>query len=84
MDAIAAAGGRAEAATVDVTDPAAVERLVAGVVARHGRLDILVSNAGIARDQLLHADEARRLGCGARDEPDGGLHAALRRRCGRC
>jgi 3-oxoacyl-[acyl-carrier protein] reductase len=50
---IVAAGGRAEAVTVDVTDPAAVDAAVAGVVARHGRLDILVNNAGIARDQLL-------------------------------
>jgi 3-oxoacyl-[acyl-carrier protein] reductase len=56
-DAIAAeltaAGRRAEAASLDVTDASAVERLPAAVVERHGRLDILVSNAGIARDQLL-------------------------------
>jgi 3-oxoacyl-[acyl-carrier protein] reductase len=51
--AIAATGGRAEAATLEVTDPASVESLVAGVLARHGRIDVLVSNAGIARDQLL-------------------------------
>jgi 3-oxoacyl-[acyl-carrier protein] reductase len=52
-EAIAAAGGRAEAHGVDVTDAAAVEALVADVVARHGRIDVLVSNAGIARDQLM-------------------------------
>src|SRR5690242_16336692 len=52
-DAIAAAGGRAEAIGVDVTDSAAVEQLPASIVQRHGRLDILVSNAGITRDQLL-------------------------------
>jgi len=46
-------GGRAEAISLDVTDAAAVEAAPAGVVARHGRLDILVSNAGITRDQLL-------------------------------
>ncbi len=51
--AISASGGRAEAATVDVTDPASVEALVAGVLERHGRIDVLVNNAGIARDQLL-------------------------------
>ncbi len=51
--AIAAAGGRAEAVGVDVTDRDALEALPPSVVARHGRLDILVSNAGIARDQLL-------------------------------
>ena len=36
------------AATLDVTDEAAVERAMAVVVARYGRLDILVNNAGIA------------------------------------
>ena len=46
-------GGRAEAVSLDVTDAAAVERLPAEIIERHGRLDIVVSNAGIARDQLL-------------------------------
>jgi 3-oxoacyl-[acyl-carrier protein] reductase len=50
---IVRAGGRAEAASVDVTDPAAVDAVVSGALARHGRIDILVNNAGIARDQLL-------------------------------
>jgi 3-oxoacyl-[acyl-carrier protein] reductase len=50
---IAAAGRRAEAVTLDVTDAEAVQRLPAGIVERHGRLDIVVSNAGITRDQLL-------------------------------
>lgn len=51
--AITGAGYRAEAVGVDVTDIAALEKLPAEIVARHGRLDIVVSNAGIARDQLL-------------------------------
>jgi 3-oxoacyl-[acyl-carrier protein] reductase len=51
--AIEAAGGRAEAASVDVTDTGAVESMVAGALERHGRIDILVNNAGIARDELL-------------------------------
>jgi 3-oxoacyl-[acyl-carrier protein] reductase len=46
-------GRRAEAVALDVTDAAAVERLPGLVVERHGRIDIIVSNAGIARDQLL-------------------------------
>jgi 3-oxoacyl-[acyl-carrier protein] reductase len=50
---IAAAGRRAEAVSLDVTDAEAVQRLPAGIVERHGRLDIVVSNAGITRDQLL-------------------------------
>ena len=51
--AIVAAGGKAEAASLDVTDPGTVERVVSGTLAKHGRIDILVNNAGIARDQLL-------------------------------
>jgi 3-oxoacyl-[acyl-carrier protein] reductase len=51
--AIAAGGGRAEAISLDVTDPAAVEAAPGAIVAKHGRLDILISNAGINRDQLL-------------------------------
>src|SRR5688572_21850707 len=42
---IAASGGRAEVLPVDVTDPAAVERAVAKVLAG-GPCDILVNNAG--------------------------------------
>ena len=45
---IAAAGGRAEGATLDVRDAAAVNALVTDVFARHGRLDYLFNNAGIA------------------------------------
>jgi 3-oxoacyl-[acyl-carrier protein] reductase len=52
-DEIRAAGGQAESHGVDVTDSAGVEVLVAGVIERHGRVDVLVSNAGIARDQLM-------------------------------
>jgi 3-oxoacyl-[acyl-carrier protein] reductase len=51
--AIGGAGGRAERVAVDVTDHAALERLPASIVERHGRLDIVISNAGITRDQLL-------------------------------
>ncbi len=46
-------GGKAEAASIDVTDRANVEQVMSGVLERLGRLDILVNNAGIARDQLL-------------------------------
>jgi 3-oxoacyl-[acyl-carrier protein] reductase len=52
-DEIRAGGGQAESHGVDVTDPAGVDALVAGVIERHGRVDVLVSNAGIARDQLM-------------------------------
>ena len=50
---ITSKGHRAESATLDVTDAEAIERLPGDIVHRLGRLDILVSNAGIARDQLL-------------------------------
>ena len=51
--AVSARGLRAEALSVDVTDAEAVEAVPAGIIERHGRLDIVVSNAGITRDQLL-------------------------------
>ena len=51
--AIRDAGGRADAAPLDVTDTRSVEAMVGGALERHGRVDILVNNAGIARDQLL-------------------------------
>lgn len=43
-----AGGCRVEAAQLDVTDRAAVERLHDQIVQAHGRVDILVNNAGIA------------------------------------
>jgi NAD(P)-dependent dehydrogenase (short-subunit alcohol dehydrogenase family) len=46
--AIAQSGGNAVIAECDVTSRSSVEQLVAGVVAGHGRLDVLVANAGIA------------------------------------
>jgi 3-oxoacyl-[acyl-carrier protein] reductase len=51
--AIVEEGGRAEAVGIDVTDREALEALPGSIVDRHGRLDIIVSNAGITRDQLL-------------------------------
>jgi NAD(P)-dependent dehydrogenase (short-subunit alcohol dehydrogenase family) len=41
------AGGRAEGLALDAGDDAAVEAAINGAVARHGRLDILHSHAGI-------------------------------------
>src|SRR5207253_4540582 len=50
---LTAAGHRAEPLTLDVTDAPALEKARHDIVARHGRLDIVVSNAGVTRDQLL-------------------------------
>jgi 3-hydroxybutyrate dehydrogenase len=46
-------GGDAEAVGLDVTDRDALEALPGAIMARRGRLDIVISNAGITRDQLL-------------------------------
>ena len=48
-----ALGVEAETFRADVADPAACDALVAAVKERFGRLDILINNAGIARDGLL-------------------------------
>ena len=48
MTSLGAPGLRAASAVVDVTDAAAVKRLVDDVAARHGRLDYLFNNAGIS------------------------------------
>ena len=42
----------AEFVTCDLTDPASVEDAFDEVTNRHGRIDVLVANAGITRDQL--------------------------------
>ncbi len=43
---IAESGGTAEAADMDIRDEDAVDGLIGGVLERHGRLDVLVNNAG--------------------------------------
>jgi 3-oxoacyl-[acyl-carrier protein] reductase len=52
-DAIVAKGGKAEILGFDVADTAATEAAIDGVIKAHGKLDILVANAGIAIDGLL-------------------------------
>jgi len=51
--AVQAAGGKAEAMQADVTDAAAVGDAVERIVEARGRIDVLVNNAGIVRDNLL-------------------------------
>ena len=46
-------GGKAEFYSVSVTDKSAIEKLFAEVNEKHGRLDILINNAGITRDRTL-------------------------------
>lgn len=52
-EGIAAKGGKAEILGFDVADAKACETAIEDVVKRHGKLDILVANAGIAIDGLL-------------------------------
>jgi gluconate 5-dehydrogenase len=47
-------GLRADTAAFDVTQRDAVQRGVAEVIAQHGRIDVLVNNAGIQRRAPLH------------------------------
>ncbi|MBI2206495.1 MAG: SDR family NAD(P)-dependent oxidoreductase [Candidatus Rokubacteria bacterium] len=54
VDTARAAGGRAEAVVLDVTRADDVEALVADAIARHGRLDYLFNNAGIAVGGEVH------------------------------
>lgn len=49
----ATAAGAASGLALDVTDAKAVSTLVRGVAKEHGRLDIVVANAGIMEDALL-------------------------------
>jgi len=46
-------GRRADLTSLDVTDAQSIEAMVSGVLQRHGRIDVLVNNAGITRDQLM-------------------------------
>ncbi|WP_408609366.1 MULTISPECIES: 3-oxoacyl-[acyl-carrier-protein] reductase [Lachnospiraceae] len=53
VNAIRAAGGKAEAWQCNVADYEACGQLISGVLETHKRIDILVNNAGINRDNLL-------------------------------
>ncbi|MEN3533767.1 glucose 1-dehydrogenase [Microbispora sp. ZYX-F-249] len=53
VDEITVTGGRAVAFGCDVSDSGQVEALVAGVMGEFGRIDVLVNNAGLTRDNLL-------------------------------
>jgi 3-oxoacyl-[acyl-carrier protein] reductase len=53
VEELAAEGLQVEGRALDVTRRDSVAAFVAAVVARHGRVDVLVNNAGITRDARL-------------------------------
>lgn len=56
VSAIAARGGRAVAHPADVSIASDVERVIGGVLARSGRIDVLINNAGVEdpKGHLVH------------------------------
>lgn len=50
------AGGRADAAFIDITSEDAIAAAIDGTVARHGKLDVIHNNAAYATPEALAAD----------------------------
>lgn len=56
---VAASGGSAEAVVCDVADSQALAEAIEKTAEKHGRIDVLVNNAGITRDGLfMRMDDA--------------------------
>jgi len=53
VNEITAAGGKAAAFALDVTDEEQIKSAIKAAIAHFGKIDILVNNAGITRDQLV-------------------------------
>jgi 3-oxoacyl-[acyl-carrier protein] reductase len=51
--AIASKGGKADVIGFDVADTSAVDAAVGEILKRHGKIDVLVANAGVAVDGLM-------------------------------
>jgi NAD(P)-dependent dehydrogenase (short-subunit alcohol dehydrogenase family) len=57
---LGSAGGKVHGAVADVTDRASLDRAVAAVLERHGRLDVVFANAGISGGPgILKTDGSR-------------------------
>jgi len=50
---VEAAGGSAEAMTCDIADSKGLAAVIEQIAEKHGRIDVLVNNAGITKDGLL-------------------------------
>src|SRR5512141_2304549 len=64
LDEARTAGASVHVIPLDVTDPASVNAAVADVMAREGRIDVLVNNAGVGMHgsvEEVEDDEARQL-----------------------
>ena len=55
--AIRTSGGKADVEPLDVSDPAAVQSVAQAVLARHGKVDILVNSAGLNNPQRYWRDQ---------------------------
>jgi 3-oxoacyl-[acyl-carrier protein] reductase len=53
VNAVKGEGGSAEAVTVDVAEPKALGAAIEKIADTHGRIDVLVNNAGITKDGLF-------------------------------
>lgn len=77
---IEAAGGKAIAALADVADPAAVEAMAQAALKRFSRIDILVNNASLRREQpidkMSYADWREVMGA-TLDSAFHGVHSCL-------
>jgi 3-oxoacyl-[acyl-carrier protein] reductase len=59
VDAVKSAGGSAEAAECDIADTDKLAEVIDQIAEKHGRIDVLVNNAGITKDGLfLRMDDA--------------------------
>ncbi|MCK9556641.1 MAG: 3-oxoacyl-[acyl-carrier-protein] reductase [Candidatus Cloacimonetes bacterium] len=53
VDDLNTIGGKAFGYTGNVTDSAGIEELFAQIVQEHGKIDVLINNAGVTRDNLM-------------------------------
>jgi len=56
-DAIRKSGGKAEVEALDVSNAASVKRVTEAILARHGKIDILVNSAGLNNPQRYWRDQ---------------------------
>ena len=60
VEELKALGANAEAVKFDVSNQAEVDEAIAAIIEKYGRIDVLVNNAGITRDDLfIRMDEVK-------------------------